>query len=139
MLSLTFFVPTKIAFLGVFRLFALFRLCSTNVLTVVDLYFDCARPMFGLCSNYVSTVLDICFDFLDRNRICIRMPTKTYAYHKYISDDKMKQDKIPYFNLPYTILAYDNYILPIQPKPICNKIIIIFFRVNWNRNDKNTR
>ena len=34
---------------------------STFILAVLNLYFDCARPMFRLCSTYVSTVLEPIF------------------------------------------------------------------------------
>ena len=50
----------------------MFRLCSTYFSTVLDLCFDCARPMFRLCSTYVSTVLDLCFDVLDLCFDCAR-------------------------------------------------------------------
>ena len=37
--------------------------CSYDfVSTVLDLWFDCARPMIGLCSYYVLTLFDLCFD-----------------------------------------------------------------------------
>ena len=42
----------------------------TYVSTVLELFFDCARPMFRLCSSYVSIVLDVGFDFLDRSWVC---------------------------------------------------------------------
>ena len=35
--------------------------------TVLDLCFDCARPMFQLCSTNFSSVIDLFFDFLNRN------------------------------------------------------------------------
>ena len=40
----------------------LFRLCSNYVSTVLELCFDCARHMFRQCSTDVSTVLDLRFD-----------------------------------------------------------------------------
>ena len=59
----------------------LFRLGSTYVLIVLDLYFefrdqnracfDCARLMFRPCSTYASTVFDLCYDFFDRNWVCL--------------------------------------------------------------------
>ena len=33
----------------------MFRLYSNYISSVLDLCFDCARPMFWLCSTYVST------------------------------------------------------------------------------------
>ena len=35
--------------------------------TVLDLGFDCARPMVQLCSTNISIVIDLFFDFLNRN------------------------------------------------------------------------
>ena len=49
-----------------------------TVLYLLYLYFESARPMFRLCSTYVLTVLDVCFDFLDQKRVCLDCARRTF-------------------------------------------------------------
>ena len=64
---------------------AIIWLCWTYVLTLLDLFFDFARPIIRLSLTCVSTKLDVCFDLPDRNRVCVECarlkigPCSTYV------------------------------------------------------------
>ena len=52
------FQPCSIHILSVLEQCLTFSTRFVYVSSALDLYFDCARPMFWLCSKYVSTLLD---------------------------------------------------------------------------------
>ena len=85
----------------------LFRLCSTFVLILFFLFFDCARPMFWLCSIYVSTSLKkncVCFDCsrlktASRPQNFIRITARALlskSKHKTSTSTRVLFDKFPF-------------------------------------------